>query len=67
MTELACSPSVSPTAIYQEIIQGKNMTLVCTVTSVPHADISWRYRGLLINNGSTMVSDIGQEHRIISP
>lgn len=56
--ELACIPQVSPTATYQEIIQGKNMTLVCTVMSVPNAKISWWYHGLFINNGSTMVSDI---------
>ena len=73
--ELACTPQVSPTSSYQEIIQvpsftlfdhvtlfsktqGKNMSLVCTVTSTPMASISWRYKGLLINNGSTMVSDI---------
>ena len=57
-TELACSPEVSPTATYQEIIQGKNMSLVCTVTSRPQPKITWWYRGLFINNGSTMVSDI---------
>ena len=34
------------------------MSLVCTVTATPMASISWRYKGLLINNGSTMVSDI---------
>ena len=34
------------------------MTLVCTVLSIPHSKISWWYRGLFINNGSTMVSDI---------
>ena len=34
------------------------MSLVCTVTSRPRAKISWWYRGLFINNGSTMVSDI---------
>ena len=71
--ELACRPKVSPTSSYQEIFQvhfylmytsscfgkkGKNMSLVCTVTSTPMASISWRYKGLLINNGSTMVSDI---------
>ena len=57
-SELACSPLVSPTATYQEIIQGKNMSLVCTVRSTPHSKITWWYRGLFINNGSTMVSDI---------
>ena len=28
LNELACTPQVSPTATYQEIIQGKNMSLV---------------------------------------
>ena len=56
--ELACTPKVSPTTTYQEIILGKNMTLVCLVNSIPKPEIDWRYKGLLINNGSTMVSDI---------
>ena len=34
------------------------MSLVCTVVASPTASISWWYRGLFINNGSTMVSDI---------
>ena len=57
-SELACLPLVSPTSSFQEIIQGKNMSLVCTVTATPMATITWWYKGLLINNGSTMVSDI---------
>ena len=36
------------------------MSLVCTVTSTPAPQVSWWYRGLFINNGSTMVSDIGE-------
>ena len=58
VNELACRPEVSPTSSYQEIIQGKNMSLVCTITATPMASITWWYKGLLINNGSTMVSDI---------
>ena len=34
LTELACTPQVSPTATYQEIIQGKNMSLVIISTRV---------------------------------
>ena len=34
------------------------MSLVCTVTSTPMASISWTYKGLTINNGSTLLSDI---------
>ena len=36
------------------------MSLVCTVTSTPAPAVSWWYRGLFINNGSAMVSDIGE-------
>ena len=55
---MACRPQVSPTSSYQEIIQGKNMSLVCTITATPVATVTWWYKGILINNGSTMVSDI---------
>ena len=34
------------------------MSLVCTITATPMATVTWWYKGLLINNGSTMVSDI---------
>ena len=56
--ELACVPTVSPTSSFEEIISGKNMSLVCTVESIPVSRVSWRYKGFLIKNGSTMVSDI---------
>ena len=56
--ELACPPQLSPTSSFEETIQGKNISLVCTVNSVPASRVTWRYRGLLVNNGSTMVSDI---------
>jgi hypothetical protein len=56
--ELACLPQLSPTSSYEETIQGKNISLVCSVNSIPPSRVTWRYRGLLVNNGSTMVSDI---------
>ena len=30
-TEFACIPKVSPTSMYLEVIEGKNMSLVCTI------------------------------------
>ena len=56
--ELACIPKVSPSSSFEEVISGKNISLVCTVDSIPSSVITWRYEGLLISNGSTMVSDI---------
>ena len=29
--EFACIPEVSPTTMYLEVIEGKNMSLVCTI------------------------------------
>ena len=34
------------------------MSLVCTITATPVDTVTWWYKGILINNGSTMVSDI---------
>lgn len=56
--ELACLPEVSPSSHFEEIISGKNMSLFCTVESIPLSRITWRYKGFLVKNGSTMVSDI---------
>ena len=56
--ELACIPKVSPSSSFEEVISGKNISLVCMVDSIPSSIITWRYEGLQISNGSTMVSDI---------
>lgn len=57
-SDLACVPEVTPSFAFEEVISGKNISLVCRVESVPLSRVTWRYKGLLINNGSTLVTDI---------
>ena len=65
-SELACLPKVSPSSSFEEVISGKNMSLICTVESIPLSGITWRYKGLLLNNGSTMVTDVDRRTYIYS-
>ncbi len=51
VTEFACLPSVSPTAMFLTVREGRNVSLVCRVQSDPGAEISWSYNGLLIDRG----------------
>ncbi len=51
VTEFACLPSVSPTAMFLTVREGRNVSLVCRVQSDPRAEISWSYNGLLIDRG----------------
>ena len=51
VTEFACLPSVSPTAMFLTVRQGRNVSLVCRVQSDPGAEIRWSYNGLLIDRG----------------
>lgn len=48
--ELACLPDVSPTTLYLEIAEGKNVSLLCKVTAVPEAQVSWWFQGQVLQN-----------------
>lgn len=47
--ELACLPEISPTTIYLEIAEGRNISLLCKITAIPEASISWWFQ---VNNKS---------------
>ncbi|XP_017769424.1 PREDICTED: leucine-rich repeat-containing protein 24 [Nicrophorus vespilloides] len=51
-SELACLPDVSPTTLYLEIGEGKNISLICSVHAIPEARISWWFQGQLLQNDS---------------
>ena len=51
VTEFACLPSVSPTAMFLTVREGRNVSLVCRVQADPGAEISWSYNGLVIDRG----------------
>lgn len=50
--ELACLPDVAPTTLYLEIGEGKNVSLLCHVNSVPEARVSWWFQGHILQNDS---------------
>lgn len=52
--ELACMPDVRPTPIFLEIAEGQNASLLCQVSSIPEAKVSWLYRGNILQNDSTV-------------
>ncbi|KAF6210813.1 hypothetical protein GE061_013924 [Apolygus lucorum] len=52
--DLACLPDVRPTPIFLEIAEGQNASLLCQVSSIPEAKVSWLYRGNILQNDSTV-------------
>ena len=51
LTEFACEPELSPTSMYLTVPRGKNVSIVCTVTSDPVSDITWFFNGRPIDQG----------------
>lgn len=45
LTEFACEPELSPTSMYLTVPRGKNVSIVCTVSSDPVSDITWFFNG----------------------
>ncbi|KAG8324597.1 leucine-rich repeat-containing protein 24 [Homalodisca vitripennis] len=50
--ELACLPDVTPTTLYLEIAEGKNVSLLCRVSAIPEAKVSWWFQGTILQNDS---------------
>lgn len=56
--ELACLPDVSPTSLYLEIAEGKNVSLLCRVNAVPEARVSWRFQEHVLQNDSIVAPGV---------
>lgn len=52
--DLACLPDVSPTTLYLEIAEGKNISLLCRVSAIPEASVSWWFQGRILQNDTTL-------------
>lgn len=50
--DLACLPDITPTTLYLEITEGRNISLLCKITAVPEATISWWFQGQILQNDS---------------
>lgn len=52
--DLACLPDVSPTTLYLEIAEGKNISLLCRVSAIPEASVSWWFQGRVLRNDTVL-------------
>jgi hypothetical protein len=52
LEDLACLPDVTPTTLYLEIAEGRNVSLLCKVSAVPEARVSWWFQGRVLQNDS---------------
>jgi hypothetical protein len=52
LKDLACLPDVTPTTLYLEIAEGRNVSLLCKVSAVPEATVSWWFQGRVLQNDS---------------
>lgn len=50
--ELACLPDITPTTLYLELSEGRNISLLCKISSIPEAQISWWFQGQVLQNDS---------------
>lgn len=54
VNDLACLPDVSPTNLFIEIDEGKNMSLLCHVNAIPEAKVTWLFHGQVLQNDTTI-------------
>lgn len=48
--ELACLPDITPTTLYLELAEGRNISLLCKINAIPEAAITWWFQGQLLQN-----------------
>ncbi|KAJ1526934.1 hypothetical protein ONE63_008482 [Megalurothrips usitatus] len=56
--DLACMPEVSPTTLYLEISEGKNVSLQCKVNATPEAKVSWYFQGNVLQNDTIVAPGV---------
>lgn len=56
--DLACLPDITPTTIYLEITEGRNISLMCKITAVPEASISWWFQGQILQNDTIIAPNL---------
>lgn len=56
--ELACLPEITPTTIYLEIAEGRNISLLCKITAIPEASISWWFQGQILQNDTIIAPNL---------
>ena len=57
LAEFACAPQLSPTSMYLTVPKGKNVSIVCRVSSDPTSTITWFFNGHRIHTSRTNDED----------
>jgi len=55
---LACLPEVSPTALFLDIAEGRNISLLCRVHAIPEARVSWWFQGSVLQNDTIIAPGV---------
>ena len=58
LEDLACLPDITPTTIYLEIAEGRNISLLCKITAVPEASITWWFQGQILQNDTIIAPNL---------
>lgn len=56
--DLACLPDITPTTLYLEISEGRNISLLCKITAIPEATVSWWFQGQILQNDSFLAPNL---------
>lgn len=56
--DLACLPDITPTTLYLEIAEGRNISLLCKISAIPAATISWWFDGQILQNDSMLTPQL---------
>lgn len=48
--DLACLPEITPASQFFELTEGRNISLLCKITSSPDVSITWWFQGHLLQN-----------------
>lgn len=56
--DLACAPEVAPTTLMLETAEGRNISLLCRITAVPEATVSWWFQGQVLQNDTFLTPNL---------
>lgn len=56
--DLACLPDITPTTLYLEIAEGRNISLLCKIHAIPEASISWWFQGQILQNDTMIAPNV---------
>lgn len=56
--DLACVPEITPTTLYLEIAENKNISLECKIKARPEAVIYWYFQGHILQNDTVVAPNI---------